>query len=50
MSLEELESFVRQRGAITGSYTNDEAEEWIAEYERTTLKTPTKSANTDDES
>ena len=47
--LKEIESFIRHRGAITGSYTKIEAEEWIAEYEKTTSKTPTKSAHTGDE-
>ncbi len=43
-----VESIVKDSGAITGSYSKEEAEGWIAEYDRTTSKTPIKSARTGD--
>ena len=50
MHQKKVESIVKDGGAITGSFSKEEAEIWIAKYERTTPKTPTKRARTGDES
>ena len=35
-------------GAITGAYTEEEAEKWIAEYDKATSEVPTSNTNTGD--
>lgn len=39
----------KDSGAVTGAYTAEEAEEWIAEYERAMSKDPTEETDTGDE-
>lgn len=45
---EDVESSIKDSGAIIGSYSKEDAERWIAEYEGTTLKKPTTDAHTGD--
>ena len=45
-----VESFVKDSGAITGSYSKEDAEKWITEYERTNLKKPMTGAQKGEQS